>query len=109
MNTIFHFKSWEVRGPILQTVRDLELKRKSYGRLKTNHATMHLKRRALSLRSHTKPLTPFQTSLKPSKPIAPVEETMPPKEIIRTEVKVLIQPTQEATTDASAPQDLTIT
>ena len=34
---------------------------------------------------------------------------MPPKETTRIEVKVLIQPTQEATTDASAPQDLTIT
>ncbi|RVW44207.1 hypothetical protein CK203_089434 [Vitis vinifera] len=40
---------------------------------------------------------------------APVEETMPSKETTITEVKVLIQPTQEATTDASAPQDLTIT
>ncbi|RVX20999.1 hypothetical protein CK203_002543 [Vitis vinifera] len=40
---------------------------------------------------------------------APVEETMPPKETTRTEAKVLIQPIQEATTDASAPQDLTIT
>ena len=59
--------------------------------------------------THTKPLTPFLTSLKPSEPIALVEETMPPKEIIRTEVKVLIQPTQEATTDASAPKDPTIT
>ena len=48
--------------------------------------------------THTKPLTPF-----------PVEETMPSKETIRTEAKVLIQPTQEATIDASAPQDLTIT
>ena len=47
--------------------------------------------------------------LKPSRPIAPTEETMPPKETIRTEAKVLIQPTQEATTDASAPQDSTIT
>ena len=47
--------------------------------------------------------------LKPSEPIAPVEETMPPKETTRTEVKVLIQPIQEATTDALAPQDLTIT
>ena len=104
-------------------VLDLELKRRSYGRLKTivqstngNFAAAKWVakfpfccRRALSLRSHTKRLTPFQTSLKPSKPIALVEETMPPKEIIRTEVKVLIQPTQEATTDASAPQDLTIT
>ena len=34
---------------------------------------------------------------------------MPPKETIRTEVKVLIQPTQEATIDASAPHDPTIT
>ena len=34
---------------------------------------------------------------------------MPPKETTRTEAKVLIQPIQEATTDASAPQDLTIT
>ena len=34
---------------------------------------------------------------------------MPPKETIRTETKVLIQPTQEATTNALAPQDLTIT
>ena len=48
--------------------------------------------------THTKPLTPF-----------PAEETMPPKETTRTEAKVLIQPIQEATTDASAPQNLTIT
>ena len=34
---------------------------------------------------------------------------MPPTETTRTEAKVLIQPTQEATTDASAPQDPTIT
>ena len=47
--------------------------------------------------------------LKPSKPIAPAEETMPSKETTRTEAKVLIQPTQKATTDASAPQDPTIT
>ena len=47
--------------------------------------------------------------LKPSKPIAPTEETMPPKETTRTEAKVLIQPTQEATTDASAPHDPTTT
>ena len=71
--------------------------------------TMLLKRRTLSLRSHTKPLTPFLTSLKPSRPIAPAEETMTTKETTKAEVKVLIQPTQEATTDASAPQDPTIT
>ena len=45
--------------------------------------------------------------LKPSKPIgpteSPVEETMPSKENTRTEAKVLIQPTQKATTNASAP------
>ena len=34
---------------------------------------------------------------------------MPSNEITITESKVLIQPIQEATTDASAPQDLTIT
>ena len=34
---------------------------------------------------------------------------MPPKETTRTEAKVLIQSTQEATTDASAPQDPTST
>ena len=34
---------------------------------------------------------------------------MPSKETTITKVKVLIQPTQEATTDASAPQDPTIT
>ncbi|RVX20924.1 hypothetical protein CK203_002396 [Vitis vinifera] len=37
------------------------------------------------------------------------QETMPPKETTKAEVDVLIQPTQEATTDASAPQDPTIT
>nr|CAN76774.1 hypothetical protein VITISV_021524 [Vitis vinifera] len=42
-------------------------------------------------------------------PIAPAKETMPPKETTRTEAKVLIQPIQEATTDTSAPHDLTIT
>ncbi|KAL6311583.1 hypothetical protein AAG906_039158 [Vitis piasezkii] len=40
---------------------------------------------------------------------APVEETMPSKETTKAEAKVLIQPIQEATTDTSAPQDLTIT
>nr|CAN76173.1 hypothetical protein VITISV_022745 [Vitis vinifera] len=42
-------------------------------------------------------------------PIAAAEETMPPKETTRIEAKVLIQPIQEATTDTSAPHDLTIT
>ena len=59
-------------------------------KMPTKPHTMHMKRRALSLRSHTKPLTPFLTSLKPSEPIAPAEETMPPKETTRTKVKVLI-------------------
>ena len=40
---------------------------------------------------------------------APVEETMPFKENTITEAKVLMQPPQEATTDALAPQDPTIT
>ena len=47
--------------------------------------------------------------LKPSEPIAPAEKTMPPKETTRTEAKVLIQPIQEATTDASAPHNPTTT
>ncbi|KAL6348745.1 hypothetical protein AAG906_029773 [Vitis piasezkii] len=47
--------------------------------------------------------------VKPVELRALAEETMPPKETTRIEVKVLIQPTQEATTDASAPQDPTIT
>ncbi|RVW18426.1 Gag-Pol polyprotein [Vitis vinifera] len=35
MHTISRFKSWEVMSPYLQTVLDLKLKRRSYGRLKT--------------------------------------------------------------------------
>ena len=35
MHTISRFESWEVRSPALQTVRDLEVKRRSYGHLKT--------------------------------------------------------------------------
>ena len=35
MHMICRFKAWEVRNPELQTVRDLDLKRRSYGRLKT--------------------------------------------------------------------------
>ena len=31
MHAIYHFKSWEVRNPMLQTVCDLDLKRISYG------------------------------------------------------------------------------
>ena len=34
MHTISHFKSWEVSSPELQAVLDLEVKRRSYGRLK---------------------------------------------------------------------------
>ena len=62
--------------------------------------------------THTKPLTPLLTSLNHQNPLqlrAPVEETMSSKETTRTEAKVLIQPIQEDTTDASAPQDFTIT
>ncbi|RVW61987.1 hypothetical protein CK203_063930 [Vitis vinifera] len=35
MHMICRFKAWEVRNPLLQTVHDLDLKRRSYGRLKT--------------------------------------------------------------------------
>ena len=35
MHTISHFKAWEFRSPTLQTVHELELKWRSYGRLKT--------------------------------------------------------------------------
>ena len=35
MHTICRLESWEVRSPTLQTVRELELKQRSYGRLKT--------------------------------------------------------------------------
>ena len=35
MYTIFLFEAWEVRSPEIQTVLDLELQRRSYGRLKT--------------------------------------------------------------------------
>ena len=41
MNTICHFKFWEVRSPMLQTVLDLELKRRSYSCLKTSAHTMN--------------------------------------------------------------------
>ena len=34
MHMICRFESWEVRNPMLQTVRDLDLKRRSYGLLK---------------------------------------------------------------------------
>ena len=35
MHTICRFEAWEVRSPALQTVHDLDLKQRSYGRLKT--------------------------------------------------------------------------
>ena len=35
MHTICRFEAREVRSPTLQTVRELELKRRSYGHLKT--------------------------------------------------------------------------
>ena len=35
MHTICFFKAWEVRSPTLQTVHELELKRRSYDHLKT--------------------------------------------------------------------------
>ena len=41
MHTISRFKSWEVRSPELQTVLNLELKRRSYGHLKKNCAKLN--------------------------------------------------------------------
>ena len=38
MHTIYHFKACEVRNPMLQTVHDLDLKRRSYGHLKIDCA-----------------------------------------------------------------------
>ena len=35
-HTISHFEAWKVRSPMLQMVCKLELKRRSYGRFKTN-------------------------------------------------------------------------
>nr|CAN77576.1 hypothetical protein VITISV_010413 [Vitis vinifera] len=40
MHAISHLKAWEVTSPQLQTVLDLDLKRKSYGRLKMTVQTM---------------------------------------------------------------------
>ena len=40
MHTICCFESWEVRSPYLQTVLDLDLKRKIYGRFKMTVQTM---------------------------------------------------------------------
>ena len=34
MHMICRFEAWEVRNPALQTVHDLDLKRRSYGHLK---------------------------------------------------------------------------
>ena len=38
MHAIYHFKAWEVRNTILQTVHELDLKRRSYVHLKTHYA-----------------------------------------------------------------------
>ena len=40
IHTIYHFESWEVRNPVLQTVHDLDLKRRSYSRLKTDYTKL---------------------------------------------------------------------
>ncbi|RVW63942.1 hypothetical protein CK203_056804 [Vitis vinifera] len=126
MHAISRWKDWEVTSPQLQTVLDLDLKRKSYGCLKMTVQTMSgnaapqfcycwTRFEALSGAQimHTisclKAWEVRSPALQTLQLRAPVEETMPPKETTRTEAKVLIQPTQEATTDASVPQDLTIT
>ena len=41
MHAISHLKAWEVMSPQIQTVLDLDLKRKSYGRLKMTVQTMN--------------------------------------------------------------------
>ena len=41
MHVISHLKSWEVTSPQLQMVLDLDLKRKSYDRLKMTVQTMN--------------------------------------------------------------------
>ena len=38
MHTICCFEAWEVRSPIVQIVYALDLKQRSYSRLKMNHA-----------------------------------------------------------------------
>ena len=40
MHAISRWKAWEVTSPYLQTVIDLDLKQKSYGRLKMTVQTM---------------------------------------------------------------------
>ncbi|RVX18316.1 hypothetical protein CK203_006333 [Vitis vinifera] len=88
MHSISLFEAWEVRSPKLQTVFDLELKRRSYGRFEDDRAKHQrefrscemgckipilLQESPLTEITHTKPLTPFLTSLKPLEPIAPAE------------------------------------
>ncbi|KAL6323775.1 hypothetical protein AAG906_002243 [Vitis piasezkii] len=80
MHMICRFKAWEVRNPLLQTVMsDLDLKRRSYGHLKTHYTKL----RGISHLEIQSAKNPFQ-----------VEKTMPPKENTRIEAKVLIQPTR---------------
>ncbi|KAL6327966.1 hypothetical protein AAG906_031310 [Vitis piasezkii] len=128
----------EVQIMHLQTVLNLDLKRKSYGHLKMTVQTMNGNESSASngmrfggemkklwlfedkrakLSGNSQPRHHLEGCFAAAKPTlahdyqlrAPAEETMPPKETIRTEAKVLIQPIQEATIVASAPQDLTIT
>ncbi|KAL6310831.1 hypothetical protein AAG906_019468 [Vitis piasezkii] len=40
MHTIYQFEAWEVRNLVFQTVHDLDLKRRSYGRLKTDYTKL---------------------------------------------------------------------
>ncbi|KAL6349770.1 hypothetical protein AAG906_001657 [Vitis piasezkii] len=40
MHTICRFEAWEVRNPVLQMVHDLDLKRRSYDRLKIDYAKL---------------------------------------------------------------------
>ncbi|KAL6348193.1 hypothetical protein AAG906_003059 [Vitis piasezkii] len=58
--------------------------------------------------SSREPHTPWDHTHEASHSISDLLKPSKPIENTKTEAKVLIQPTQKATTDASAPQDLTI-
>ncbi|RVW18217.1 hypothetical protein CK203_106135 [Vitis vinifera] len=84
MYTIYHFEAWEVRNPILQTVHDLDLKRRSYGCLKIDCAKPPLSIPAMA-KTRGEPCAPWDHTHeashsisdlpKPSKLIAPVESS----------------------------------
>ena len=54
MHTIYHFEAWEVRNLVLQMLHDLDLKRRSYGRFKTDGAECENFAQALFTRPNAK-------------------------------------------------------